>query len=189
MRRIATAVVVLLLLSLLLASLASARPYRRHARKAYSLVGIGTYAAVVDNPSPFADDKLYGFSLTGTLGLGPSLAVRGNLYFTEHDDVSGLDNNGLDAQLLFGGGMNRYGFKYYGIVGLFSETWDSGAAEHDFSGLELGFGIGYDWRRISLDWWGVWRDPGDYEDLVRSATGVAVDLNAASGALMLTFRP
>jgi hypothetical protein len=150
-------------------------------------LGLGTFGVIVDAGDPYGDDTFMGGALVGTYAFDDHKGVRGLFYATEHEDVSTLENNGFEAQFLFGSHLMREGFRYYGLAGYYSETWEVAAVDRDFSGLTVGFGIGYTWKKVILDWWGAWRQPGDYQDMADSL-GATVDMTAAAGALALSYR-
>lgn len=154
-------------------------------------VGAGVYAIMFDYQEPIKDFNYQGYTVTGTLALGPSSAVRGNLYFTEHEDYEQLTLNGFDAQFLLGSNLNKLGFKVYLLGGYWSETYEVDSAVksddgHDFSGLMAGFGLGYNWRSATLDLWGAWRQEDDYVD--GASKSETVDLTVGSGALSFGIR-
>ncbi len=152
-------------------------------------IGIGSYALVVGyDDGSFKDDELSGFGLSGTYAFTDHFAIRGIYYSLEHDDVSGLDNKGIDLVGYFGTGLATHGFKAYIGGGVFSETWEFSVVEEDFSGLQINGGLGYNWDVVALDFVLAIRDPGDYENFINRTLFTNVDAAAISGSLMLSAR-
>lgn len=96
--------------------------------------------------------------------MGDHLAVRFTGYTVsyEYDDQETFD--GYDLQLLLTTNARRTGFKFYLGGAYFMETYAYPplAVEERFSGGGLVLGLGYHWRRVSLDWYGVGRAAEDY---------------------------
>jgi hypothetical protein len=150
-------------------------------------LGLSSFGVIVNNEDPYDDDQLFGGAIVGTYAFNDQLAVRGILFSTTHNDDDELTNAGLEAHVLYGRNLTQAGFRYYGLGGFFSETWDMEIIEPEFSGLTLGFGIGYAWEKVALDWWGAWRAPSDYQDFIDDFVDDN-DVTAASGALSLSYR-
>ncbi len=174
----------LYLIILLLA--ASSSGYAAGLQKQFS-IGIGTYALVVANDSPFFDDdRLSGFSLSGQYAISDMFALRAAYYALEHDDFSSIDATGFDFVGYVGAGLMSEGFKIYGGGGMFTETWEVGPVDKTFNGLQLSGGVGYSWNPVALDFVIAVRQKSDYEDLV-AGTGARIDA-AASASLILSAR-
>jgi hypothetical protein len=152
-------------------------------------LGLGTFGVVVDNEKPVDDDNLFGGSIVGTYAFNDKVAARGIFFSTTHDDDDELINAGIEAHVLYGRKLTQAGFRYYGLAGFFSETWDNDIIDESFSGLTVGFGIGYAWEKVALDWWGAWRSPSKYQDLWDDLeTGVDNDMKAMAGSLSVSYR-
>jgi len=152
-------------------------------------LGIGTFGVMVDNEEPFDDDNLYGGSIVGTYAFNDKVAARGILFSTTHEDDDELINAGIEAHVLYGSKLNQAGFRYYGLAGFFSESWDNDINDESFSGLTVGFGIGYAWEKVALDWWGAWRSPSKYQDFFDDLeTGLENDMKAVAGSISLSYR-
>lgn len=151
-------------------------------------IGIGTYALTVAYDNLFLDDDFSGFGISAQYAFNDNFAVRGEYYSTDHDDLQGIDNTGVDIVGYFGTGLASHGFKAYIGGGLFSETWDFSGFEEDFDGLQLNGGIGYNWDILALDLVLGIRDASDYEDAVLRFTGFNVDASAVSASLILSGR-
>jgi len=175
-------------LLVLLVSLSSLNVQADTALKKFN-IGIGSYALVVGYDNDFLEnDELSGFGLSGTYAFTDQFAIRGIYYSLDHDDVSGLDNNGIDLLGYFGTGLATHGFKAYIGGGIFNETWKLSSVEEDFSGLQINGGLGYNWDVVALDFVLAIRDPGDYEEFANRVTFRSIDAVAISGSLMLSAR-
>lgn len=152
-------------------------------------VGLGTYALKIAYDDVNAlDDDLSGFSISVLYAVSDQFALRGQYYLLEHDDVSSLDDTGIDLVAYFGTGLATHGFKAYIGGGLFNETWELSGFEESFSGLQINGGIGYNWDVVALDFVLGIRDPSDYEDFIQRALLINVDAAAISGSLILSAR-
>ena len=147
-------------------------------------IGFGAYALVVAYADPFIlDDEFTGTTFTVSYAFSNNMAVRGNLYAIEHDDLSIFEASGTDIVLLFSSGLENIGFKAYLGGGIFNEEMDFfGGFTQSFNGLQLNAGIGYSWDFLALDLIVGLRDSSDYTDFVGS------DSAAASSSLTLSAR-
>jgi hypothetical protein len=170
-----------LLLSAMVAAPAAADAARNQ-------LAIGTYGLAVGyDDSRVEDDELGGITLSYQHTF-EQVALRGNLYSLDHDDISGLDVGGAGLLILAGRNLADRGFKIYGGGGLYSETWEAGGEETDIGGLQLTGGLGYNWREVSLDLTLGLRGGRDYADRIEDATGFDVDAAAASSHLIVGIR-
>lgn len=151
-------------------------------------LAIGTYAIVVDyDDYRIPDDDLSGHALSYT-HVFDSVALRVNLYGTDHDEIPGLDVGGSEILLLGGSNLAGHGFKIYGGGGVFGETWESPSEETDISGLELVGGLGYNWKKVAIDFTVGLRGVRDYEDRKSALVGRNVHAGAASSSLTIGIR-
>ncbi len=152
-------------------------------------VGIGTYALKVAYDDPYAlDDDLSGIGISILYAISDQFALRGEYFSLDHDDISALDDTGIDLVIYFGTGFATQGFKAYIGGGIFNETWELSGYEEDFSGLQINGGIGYNWEPVALDFVLGIRDSRDYEDFIQRALFINVDAAAISGSLILSAR-
>ena len=135
--------------------------------------------------SAFSDDELSGYQIGYSRVFEKNFEFRGSFYSLEHDDDSDVTADGYDLGLV--AGMVDLGFKLYGGIGYFSETWEN-SNSHDFSGWELKGGLGYNWSKVGLDFEVDIRDPSDYENYVNAVYGTNTDAAAASASLNLGIR-
>jgi len=153
--------------------------------------GAGVYVVTLRDDGE--DSSFEGYAITGSMALGPGSAIRGHLYFTEHEDESNLKLNGFDAQFLLGSNLNRLGFKIYALGGYWKETLKvesttkTTANEKDFAGFMAGLGIGYNWSSAALDFWVAWRQPDEWREFSTIGT-VEPDFNMGAGALTFGLR-
>jgi len=151
-------------------------------------LSIGTYAIGVDyDDYRIPDDDLSGNAISYT-HIFERVALRVNLYGTDHDDIPGLDVDGSEILLLGGSNLAGEGFKIYGGGGFFGETWESPSEETDISGLELVGGLGYNWKEVAVDFTVGLRRARDYEDRKSALVGRNVDAGAASSSLTVGIR-
>jgi len=133
-------------------------PPRRPARsEADNTLTLGSYGLSISGP--LQDDRYPGGAVGYQRALGDHLAVRltGYALRYEYNDQETFD--GYDVQLLLTTNARRSGFKLYLGGAYFSETYaaPSLGVKERFSGGGLVLGLGYNWRRMSLDWYGVGR--------------------------------
>lgn len=131
------------------------------------------------------DDELSGFQLGYSRVFQKYFEFRGSYFKLEHDDFSELSVDGFDLGLV--AGKVGSGFNIFGGAGFFTETWDN-SSSHDFSGLQLIGGIGYNWQHVGLDFILAVRDPSDYEDFVESVYGTNTSAGAASASINVGWR-
>ncbi|HKJ88552.1 MAG TPA: hypothetical protein VKA48_08590 [Gammaproteobacteria bacterium] len=134
------------------------------------------------------NDDLSGLELSYTRGIGDIAGGRIGYYRLTHRDDSNLKASGLDLKFLLGKNIARQGFKAYGGLGYFDETWERGSYSHDFSGLSLFGGIGYNGSRLALDFLVELRDASDYQKYVNRYRVNSVTASAASASLNLGVR-
>ena len=139
-------------------------------------LGVGSYSVMVaedEGSSSSKDELFYGGALVGTLCLNQHLALRAVSYSAEHEDISSLDVDGYDLQLLLGTSFYE-GWNFFGGLGSFSEKWEmeygplfegsSQSINKRFSGAEVSLGLGYSWKKVSLDYVLNIRETDDYKD-------------------------
>lgn len=126
-----------------------------------------TSSATTISVDGYEDDGLSGLGLTytGTFSDSGARQWAGRVTYAsqEHDDLSALKSAALDANILWGGNINQVGFKWYVGGGLFNEKWSLGSSSLTHNGMQLGGGIGYNWRPVSLDFWINLRNGGAYD--------------------------
>ncbi len=153
-------------------------------------IGLGTYALNIsyDNALVGTDDELSGLGLSASYAFSNQFAVRGEYYSLEHNDFSIIDVTGIDLVAYIGTRLATQGFKAYIGGGIYSETWEVGPIEEDFSGVQLNGGIGYNWDVVALDLALGIRDTNDYTDFIIKNRGINTDATAISGSLILSAR-
>lgn len=106
-----------------------------------------------------------GLTYTGVFSDSGNRQWAGRITYAsqEHVDFTSVTANALDASVLWGAKINRVGFKWYLSGGLFNEKWSAPGFSKTQAGLQLGGGIGYNWRPVSLDFWINLRNGGAYE--------------------------
>jgi hypothetical protein len=153
------------------------------ARPRTGTLGVGTY--VVQFDSNGYKDNFIGLGFSASTAISRNMVVRGVIYATEHEDMDDFTAVGVDAQLLFGKNLIRPGFKLYAGLDYFMETLELdlgewGSDEEDYSGLGLILGLGYNFRNMSIDWYGCARNPDAYDGFDLDTVG--------AGSLMISMR-
>ena len=204
------------LLSAIILSSSSIVQAQERSEPSFAL-GISSYATavIVDTPSGRDDWSFGGAAINATLAFNNNIALRGHLYSQSEADNENIEVSGYDIQALFGSNLTNEGLKYYLALGLYSEElnvdiYRTGYRSYPYypyypyytyysytenysrsmTGLMLGFGLGYNWSRVALDFTVSIRDAQPYADtfeelnLYWSGGTVA----AASGAFSLAYR-
>jgi hypothetical protein len=145
-------------------------------------LGVSSFAIILSTDYA-VDDDFSGAALTGSYATNDEVRFKGSLYSTEHDVLSGFENNGFTLSVQFGKGFKSQGFGWYGNLGFYTETWKLLDFSEDFTGLEFGGGIAYNWEDVSIDW-GLFnfRSTGDYDEFTE------VPVTAVSGNLGISAR-
>ena len=148
-------------------------------------VGVGSYA-IVATLSGFglSTTSTYGGSaLVGSYNFTPLISASGHIYGTTLQG-GGEEIGGYDAMVRFG--KHDVGFTYFGSVGVFSETWKTtdGTMSIDASGGLFGFGLGYNWDDVALNYEFTIRDAKDYT----AAMLPGVTATETSGSLNIAYR-
>lgn len=131
-------------------------------------------------------DNLSGWGLTFDAVVAElqfsELAIRGTAARQKHDDFSRIDINAFELSLLWGRGLNHYGFNWAIGGGLFTEQWTDRSSVN-FNGVQFSGGIGYNWDQVAINGWISLRDANAYKLGRRSADAAA----AAGLAIGLRF--
>ena len=149
--------------------------------------GITSYALNVGYDRKYLNDEFSGLGIFMTHALSNSTALRGGVYSLEHL-VKNRQAQGIDVQLLLGNNFERPGMKFYGGVGLYSETWKIANISEDYGGAQLIFGMGANFSVLSVDWWVALRSSGDYSASATKEAGFPITTGAANGGLMFSIR-
>ncbi len=180
----------ILCLSLILILLAGSALAQGAQKSSYA--GVGAYSVLFMYDTGDMDETYGGYAITGGHAFSSNFAARGHLYFTTHENEDDLEINGYDIQAMLGGNLAGQGFKYYLLGGYFTESMEvsvgSVSASADFSGMLFGFGLGYTWESVTLDWWGSVRNSSDWDDLLDAVSAETLDYQHGAGGLSLGFR-
>ena len=151
-------------------------------------IGAGAYALKINYENDYIDteNEFSGMGFAASYAFSNSFAIKGVYYTLEHDEHSEVEATGADVMLYIGSNLASHGFKIYIGGGAFSETWELGATEVDYSGVQFNFGLGYNWDPLAIDFVLGIRDTTDYEDDYSSSSDT--DIIAASGSLILSAR-
>ena len=149
-------------------------------------LGMGTYILnISSDKSHVGEDNFSGLGLSASYSFSDQFLIRGQYYYLEHDDYSGVNSTGMDATVYFGMGLLKQGVRAYIGSGLYAEAWKIDGYEREFSDLQLSGGFGYSWNKASLDYVLTIRGTDDYEEL---ANNVGSTLVAVSYTLILSAK-
>lgn len=152
-------------------------------------IGIAGYAVSVDySLSTVGSDDLAGFAGFYTFAPIKNFAVRTGYFSMDHATAALIDVTGFDIQLLVSNNFTDPGFRIYGGVGHFREQWGAPFAKLKIRGPQGTVGIGYNFEKVSLDWWVTIRSAGGYDEFLTAATGIDPGASAASSGLMAAVR-
>lgn len=126
-----------------------------------------------------------GLAITASGAFSNHLGARINYFLLEDDYLPVTESEGIDVQLLLGSGLLYEGFKIYGSVGFFRDDWTMGELSESFGGGQLGFGLGYNWPAVALDFAVNLRQSRDYKEKMGWNAG---DLSVGSSMLSLALR-
>lgn len=126
-----------------------------------------------------------GLALTGSAAVSNNLGMRINYFLLEDDTLPVVESEGVDIQLLLGTGLLYEGFRIYGSLGFFRDDWSMGEYSESFGGGQLGFGLGYNWPAVTLDFSVNLRQARDYR---QQAFTTIPDLSVGSSMLSLALR-
>ena len=148
-------------------------------------VGFGLYNTTISYDEG-ADDEFSGGAIVGTYAHSNNLAFRGSIFSLDHDDLSEVESSGFDLVVYGGTGLLLQGFKIYGGVGIFKDSWEFRGFDESFNGFQLSGGLGYNWEQVAVDYTIGIRDVSDYDDLVSEA-GFEAEATVSSN-LSISFR-
>lgn len=173
----------ILFIAMISASLTSANAFANDNESKFS-VGVSSFATSVDIGGGTDDASGLGITATAVfneLGKG-HLGIMANYAAMEHDQLSNLDVNNLDASIIWGSNLTQYGFKFYVGGGFFNEKWSTTGFSETFSGAQITGGVGYNFERFAVDLSVNARNPGAYD--FGGMDGEA----AATAALSISYR-
>jgi hypothetical protein len=127
--------------------------------------------------------ELRGLLLSGVYMFTDNIALNGNYYTLNKNDLVSTDVGGTEILVRLGSGLATRGDKLYFSGGHFREQWDSATESNSFDGWQIGGGFGYNWEGSSFDMLLHLRDTGDYENYL---AGSGEEL-ATAGTLSLVF--
>ena len=149
-------------------------------------VGVTSYATVISYDDTYnynSQEELFGGGLAASYAFTNNFAARVNFGFLSHDSFSDIDSNTAELSLLFGHNLARSGWKAYGGIGMFHDKWkvkNSNKSE-TFSGPLLTGGVGYQWNRVSFEFWLSFRQSSEYS--LNSSTDLV-----GSGGWLIGYR-
>lgn len=75
------------------------------------------------------------------------------------------------------------GLSSYGVIVDYEQPFD----QDQFMGGALMGAYAFN-DKVAIDWWGAWRAPSGYQDIIEDMFSVKIDATAASGALAVSYR-
>lgn len=181
MKRLLTLIVVV---PFLLALTLSVTTHAQQFRKNQIYAGSKSLTLSYDN-AWLENDEVSGYQIGYSRVFQGYFEFRGSYYRLEPDSYSDVTVKGFDLGVV--AGNVGPGFKSYAGAGMFSETWEN-SFSHDFSGIQLIFGIGYNWQEMGLDLTIAYRDAQDYQDFVSSHFDTSTNAAAIASSLNIGFR-
>ncbi len=146
-------------------------------------IGLGTYGFTVDyTDSAYINREFGGLAINATFAANNNIGIKGAMYSLEADNddynvYDGTESSGYDLTLIAGTGLATEGFKIYGGLGIFNDTWSkSGYSDAKFSGLQLVGGLGYNWKVIALEFSFGIREADEYQFNADVAAAVSAGL-------------
>lgn len=150
-------------------------------------IGASSVSTVLTfNVAGWEGDEFTGLGIYGGMAFNDNFGLRGHVGF-QSDDYYNADVLAFEVTLQAGTGLATEGFKAYGSLGVYSETWESAYFEESFSGGLLGGGLGYNWSPIALDFWVHFRSTSDYQEAY-FGTNSWGEVSAVSGGIGLSGR-
>ncbi|WP_394170858.1 hypothetical protein [Saccharospirillum alexandrii] len=148
-------------------------------------IGAGVRSSVWVYPDESEYDAFVGPSLDIEAGIG-AFALQGSYHYkqivTSDSDVYLI---GWDIGAKLGRGVARYGTKYYGSLGYYSESVEQdGFEDTQISGFYVGGGGGYNWDELGLDIQADWHFGDNYEEFFNGN----VDVQTISIRTVLSYR-
>lgn len=129
-------------------------------------IGATSYATVISDGSS-TNQELFGGGLIATYAFSDRWAARLNVGALSHDSFDNVDSETAELAILLGRGLSQTGFKFYLGGGLYQDKWSvkNSSASETFSGTMLTGGLGYNWSRISLEFWLSLRKSSEYDSI------------------------
>lgn len=148
--------------------------YHCHGDEALAdLGGFAIGAGVRSSVWVFTEDSTYeafvGPSLDIEAGIG-AFALQGSYHYKQLvTDSADIYLVGWDIGAKIGRGVARYGTKYYGSLGYFTESaQQEGNPDVSISGFYVGAGGGYNWDEIGLDVQADWHLSDGFSEFAES---------------------
>jgi hypothetical protein len=128
-------------------------------------LGLGYYSLqLYDETWSYDSKRMNGAAFTGAYMFSDQIALRASYYVLRNGDFTNTDTEGMELLGYYGRGLATRGGKVYAGAGYFTEDWDDTEGTHQFDGLQLMLGAGYNWDRVAFDAIITLRDVGDYDD-------------------------
>ena len=156
---------------ILAAAMLAAFASTAQAEESKGKIGLGSYVLSTTDLAG-ATNNYNGAALVGGYNFTDTFSVNAHAYSLTHEVLTMVTMKGFD--LMVRAGHNGLGFTYFGGLGLFNETLTGTifgiSASHGFSGGLVGFGLGYNWEHVSVEWEGAIRGSQAYTDFTGKDT-------------------
>ncbi len=128
-------------------------------------LGVGIYLMELYDEAVFSDrEAQYGGVLSVGYLLNDNFVLYGTYYSLNNGDFDDTDIDGSEILVYFGRDLTKRGIQQSIGGGYFSEDWDGATGSKSLSGLQLGYGIGYNWDDTSINALIHFRDSSEYDD-------------------------
>ncbi len=127
-------------------------------------LGIGVYLLEIYDEVVLSDrDAQYGGVLSISYLLNNNFVLYGTYYSLGNGEFDGTDIDGSEILIYYGRDLTKRGLRQSIGGGYFSEDRDDETGSKSLSGLQLGYGVGYNWDDISIDALIHFRDSSEYD--------------------------
>ncbi len=128
-------------------------------------LGVGIFLMELYDEAVLSDrEAQYGGVLSVGYLINNNFVLHGNYYSLGNGDFDDTDIEGLEMLIYYGRDLTKRGVHQSIGGGYFSEDWDNSTGSKSISGLQLGYGIGYNWSDTSITALIHFRDSSKYDD-------------------------
>jgi hypothetical protein len=145
--------------------------------------GVGIFNNNLNYYSDSADVDAFGFSFQARSVFAEHFALDAALQYAPYVEkgsgntsrsVDNVDSYTYYANLLITTGIYQNSFYGFTGVGYFSDSWKTNGVSSTSRGLQLPFGMGYQFQKLALELQFQLRDPDGYD--VNRATNISVSV-------------
>jgi len=128
-------------------------------------LGVGFYLMeLYDEAVLSGREAQYGGVLSVGYLINNNFVLHGNYYSLSSGDFDDTDIEGSEILIYYGRDLTKRGVQQSIGGGYFSEDWDDSTGSKSLDGLQLGYGIGYNWDDTSITALIHFRDSIEYDD-------------------------